>query len=153
LSRTTHFMVSSKNRRGPQTMLCCDVYISNIIFIRVAFKLKTKIVYIITFVLILSDNKQTGIQLLCPGPLYLLKYYICVRRSIYYYVQIVTWRPSRADPAQQKPYILLWQRNIIVRGVQTWIYVMTFIFFLVRNDISIFAITRLARQTFFTRFL
>lgn len=88
-------------------MLCCDVYIFNIIFIRVAFKLKTKIVYIITFVLILSDNKQTGIQLLFPGPLYLLKSYICVRRSIYYYVQIVTWRPSRTDPAQQKPYILL----------------------------------------------
>lgn len=88
-------------------MLCCDVYIFNIIFIRVAFKLKTKIVYIITFVLILSDNKQTGIQLLCSGPLYLLKSYICVRRSIYYYVQIVTWRPSRTDPAQQKPYILL----------------------------------------------
>lgn len=132
-------------------MLCCDVYIFNIIFIRVAFKLKTKIVYIITFVLILSDNKQTGIQLLCPGPLYLLKYYICVRIDQYIIKQIVTWRLSRADPALQKPYILLWQRNNIVWGVQTWIYVLTYIYFLVRNDTSIFPIARLAREIFFTR--
>lgn len=58
-----------------------------------AFKLKTKIVYIITFILILSDNKQTGIQLLCPGPLYLLKYYICVRIDQY----IIMYRLLHGD--------------------------------------------------------
>lgn len=41
------------------------------------FKRETKFVYIITFVLILSDNKQTGIQLL-PVPLLLARKHLHV---------------------------------------------------------------------------